>query len=74
MSRFVRHRATPDFGDRDRLLRYPRNIDRLSKTMTDTAQLRQQLNDELDRLSPENLVRLLQFARQLRQIEESNDL
>ncbi|WP_281167000.1 hypothetical protein [Baaleninema simplex] len=42
--------------------------------MTDTAQLRQQLNDELDRLSPENLVRLLQFARQLRQIEESNDL
>ncbi|PPT10992.1 hypothetical protein CKA32_005435 [Geitlerinema sp. FC II] len=38
--------------------------------MTDTAQLRQQLNDELDRLSPENLDRLLQFARQLRETDE----
>ncbi|MBC6479090.1 MAG: hypothetical protein GDA56_16310 [Hormoscilla sp. GM7CHS1pb] len=37
--------------------------------MTKT-QLRQQLNSEIDRLSPEDLAQLLELARQLRQARE----
>ncbi|MBC6452778.1 MAG: hypothetical protein GDA43_05855 [Hormoscilla sp. SP5CHS1] len=33
-------------------------------------QLRQQLNSEIDRLSPEDLAQLLELARQLRQARE----
>ncbi len=40
------------------------------EAMTDTTQLRQQLDAELDDLSPEHLFQVLELARQLRQTDD----